>query len=93
MNAILWNTNEDIRLQIAQRCRHSRKQQLLTQQQLASRSGVSYGSLKRFEQKGEISLENLVAIAIALGFEDDFQHLFERKAYTSIEEVIRENHR
>ena len=44
--------------------------------QLSEKSGVSLGSLKRFEQTGEISLASLVALAEALQCEDDLSTLF-----------------
>ncbi len=37
-----------------------------TQPELASRSGVSLGSLKRFERFGQISLESLLKLALVL---------------------------
>lgn len=48
----------------------------LTQVELARRSGVSLSSLKRFEQKAEISLTNLLRIAVVLGATENFQNLF-----------------
>lgn len=62
----------------------------MTQEQLSERSDVSLGSLKRFERTGEISLSSLIKIAFALGLEDDFDSLFARKGYASIQEVIDE---
>lgn len=44
----------------------------LTQEGLAQRSGVSLGSLKRFEHTGQISLESLLKLALVLGCLDDF---------------------
>ena len=67
-----------------------RKEKKITQVQLAKYSDVSLGSIKRFERTGEISLTSLVKIAFALGCEDDFESLFARKGYASIEEVINE---
>lgn len=78
----------DIMRELAQRVRKRRKEHGLTQQDLASRAGMSYGSYKRFEQQGEISLRSLVGIALALGCEDEFDLLFARRGYRSIEEVI-----
>lgn len=75
---------------ISKRVRLRRKEAKFSQIGLAERSGVSLGSLKRFESSGEISLSSLVKLAIALGYENDFEHLFERKNYQSIEEVINE---
>lgn len=60
----------------------------ITQAELASRSGVSLGSVKRFETTSEISLKNLLMIALVVGSSDEFLPLFTRKNYKSIEEVI-----
>ena len=77
-------------MQIANRMQKKRKANKLTQMQLAGRSGVSLGSIKRFERLGEISLSSLVKIAFILDCEDDFDSLFARKEYRSIQEVIDE---
>ena len=45
----------EINNNIAQKIVRLRKRKKITQKQLAARSGVSLGSLKRFEQSGEIS--------------------------------------
>lgn len=71
--------------------RARRKEKKITQAQLAKYSDVSLGSIKRFEQTGEISLSSLIKIAFALGCENDFDALFARKGYASIEDVLREN--
>lgn len=60
----------------------------LTQMQVAERAGMSLASYRRFEQKGLVAFHSLAAIAIALDCEDDFDSLFARKAYASIDEVI-----
>ena len=73
---------------IAARIRARRKEQNLSQVQLSERSDVSLGSIKRFETKGEISLTSLIKIAFALGLESDFDLLFSKKGYSSIQEVI-----
>jgi transcriptional regulator with XRE-family HTH domain len=79
-----------IKKDIAARVRARRKEGGLSQTELAATSGVSLGSLKRFENKGEISLTSLLKLAIALGYESDFAALFERKNYQSLDEVINE---
>ncbi len=53
-------------------------------------SGVSLGSLKRFEQSGEISLQSLTKTAIALDVENELEDLFNNVPFASIEEVINE---
>ena len=67
-----------------------RKTKKITQKQLAARSGVSLGSLKRFEQSGEISLQSLKKIAIALDMENELEGLFDNVPFASIEEGINE---
>ncbi|MDR3279918.1 MAG: helix-turn-helix domain-containing protein [Synergistaceae bacterium] len=79
-----------IKENLAQRARARRREAKLSQTALATRSGVSLGSVKRFERSGEISLSSLLRIAFALGFENDFDGLFARRNYQSIDEIINE---
>ena len=74
-------------LQIAQRERVIRKKMKLSRADLSKRSNVSYGSLKRFEETGNISLASLIKIAIALDCIDEFESLFRTKKPESIEEI------
>lgn len=80
----------EINNDIAQKIVRLRKRKKITQEQLAARSGVSLGSLKRFEQSGEISLQSLTKIAIALDVENELEDLFNNVPFASIEEVINE---
>ena len=81
----------EINNDIAQKIVRLRKRKKITQKQLAARSGVSLGSLKRFEQSGEISLQSLTKIAIALDVENELEDLFNNVPFASIEEVINEH--
>ena len=80
----------DVNEEIATRMRARRKERKLTQLELSEKSEVSLGSIKRFERTGEISLSSLIKIAFALGCESDFDGLFAKKGYDSIQEVIDE---
>jgi len=80
----------DIKTGIAKRVRVRRREGKISQVELAERSGVSLGSVKRFERSGEISLTSLLRIAAVLGYETDFEKLFERKNYQSIDEILNE---
>ena len=82
-------TWKEINTEIAERMVQLRKRKKLSQKNLALRSGVSLGSLKRFEQTGEISLHSLTKIAIALEVEGELEELFSKVPFASIEEVIR----
>jgi transposase len=62
----------------------------LSQEGLAARAGMSLGSLKRFERTGQIAFESLIRLAFALGAETEFDALFPRAKYTSIDDVLRQ---
>jgi len=81
-----------VRTGIVERVRARRKEMGITQQALAKKAAVSYGSIKRFEQTGEIALSSLIRIAFALGYENDLEQLFSRRHYRSIQEIIDEQH-
>ena len=52
--------------------------------------GVSYGSIKRFEASGQISLISLTKIAMALEIADELRTIFTQVPYKDIQEVINE---
>jgi len=80
----------EIDTDIAKRMAQLRKRRKISQKELAVRSGVSLGSLKRFEQSGEISLQSLTKLAIALEVEGELEDLFSEVPFASIEEVLNE---
>ena len=75
--------------EIARNLKQRRLESDLTQEALAKRSGVSLGTLKRFETRSEISLKHLLMIAVTLGATDEFHRLFTQQQYQSIDELIR----
>lgn len=83
----LTKTPREIDQLIASRIRSIRKRRKISQKRLSEKSGVSLGSVKRFEQNGEISLISLTKIAIALEIEGELEDLFEEVPFLSIEEV------
>lgn len=90
MNNLLFNpkTPNDIAKELVEKIKQHRKKLKISQAQLASKSGVSLGSIKRFESKYEISLNSFIKILIALNLEHDLENLFLQKSYISIDEVI-----
>lgn len=48
----------------------------ITQEELARQSGVSFGSVKRFESKHEISLKHLIQLAMVLKMTDVLSEVF-----------------
>ena len=73
---------------IAVRMREMRLSQNLTQKSLATMSGVSLGSIKRFENKHKISLEHLLQLALTLDALEGFNDLFPENDYQSIDELL-----
>ena len=88
MEQFIWETPEELDQKLAQRVRKIRKRRSITQEKLASISGVSYGSIKRFETTGQISLLSLTKIAIALDLADELRNIFTQVPYKDIQEVI-----
>lgn len=72
-------TPYEVSKEIAQRHRIIRKQLKMSQEEMAERSGVSFGSLKRFENTGKISLESLLKLMHLLGRLDDYDHVLKAK--------------
>ena len=59
MTGLVWETAEELDQKLAGRVRNIRKRRSISQKKLADMSGVSYGSIKRFETTGQISLLSL----------------------------------
>jgi transcriptional regulator with XRE-family HTH domain len=68
-------TPQDVLLEIAGRFKARRLAMNLSQEGLATRSGVSWSSLKRFEHTGLIALDSLLRIALVLDCLGDFDKL------------------
>ena len=89
MEALVWETAEELDKKLAERMRRRRRK--FSQQKLSDMSGVSYGSIKRFETTGQISLLSLTKLAMALELADELRDLFTQVPYRNIQEVINES--
>ncbi|MEI7983176.1 MAG: helix-turn-helix transcriptional regulator [Bacteroidota bacterium] len=78
--------------QLAMKVRQRRLTLNLSQQVLADKSGVSLGTLKRFETKHEISLKYLLMLAIALQSSEEFTGLFPDSAIHRLDELFTKQH-
>ena len=88
MEKLEWETIEEILEKLAKRVSRVRKRKKISQEQLSVISGVSFGSIKRFERTGQISLYSLTRIAIALDCVYEIKKLFTEVEYINIEEVF-----
>ena len=93
LEGYLLNSVDDISKQIAADFRHRRVEKGLTREQVAERAGVAVSNVARFEQKGLISLKNLIGLAMALGYTSEIKGLFSNPKYSTMEELtqIRRN--
>jgi DNA-binding XRE family transcriptional regulator len=90
MLSFLPPTPTQMQDRLRDRFRSRRKQLRYTQTELAERSGVSLGSLKRFEHTGRISLESLLKLAFVMECLGDFSGVCceEEERFGSIEEIV-----
>ncbi|MBQ9201962.1 MAG: helix-turn-helix domain-containing protein [Bacteroidales bacterium] len=88
-----WENEEDIAKRMADDFRQRRIEKNLTRRQVAEQSGVALSNIVRFEQKGLISLQHLLAIAKVTGHSDDLRQAFANPKYSTMEELtqIRQN--
>lgn len=85
--------SDNIAMQIASDFKKRRIEKNLTRADVARQSNVAISNIARFEQKGLISLKNLLCIAEALGYLAEIRSIFSEPKYSTIEELtqIRKN--
>lgn len=84
---------DDIAKAMANDFRKRRIEKNLTREQVAEKANVAVSNIVRFEQKGLISLKNLIGIAMALEYTTEVKNLFAEPKYSTMEELtqIRKN--
>ena len=75
MLPVSLKTPQEVQAELVIRFKARRLAMNLTQEGLAARAGVSWGSLKRFEHTGLIALVSLLRIAHVLDCLGDFERL------------------
>ena len=80
-------TTNDLTNDLVERFKKRRKELKLSQKELSNRSGVSYASIRRFEEAGEISLTSLIKLANAIDCLNDFDALFKNAKISSLKEL------
>ena len=73
--AISIKTPQEVQQELVTRFKARRLALNLTQKGLAERSGLSLGSLKRFERTGLIALDSLLRLALVLDCLEDFDQI------------------
>ncbi len=80
-------TQQKVLENLVNRFKKRRKESKISQKELATKSGVSYGSIRRFEGSGEISLSSLLKLANALNSLQDFNELFKNKIIKNLKDL------
>lgn len=83
----LHDNPDEIAKEMASDFRRRRIEKNLTREQVADKSGVAVSNITRFEQKGLISLKNLIAIAISLEYASEIKNVFSKPKYSTMEEL------
>lgn len=85
--------SEDIAMAMADDFRQRRIEKNLTRAMVARQSGVALANVQRFEQKGLVSLKNLICLAETLGYTQELRGVFSQAKYSTMEELtlIRKN--
>ena len=81
------STEQSIKQELVIRFKKRRKESKLTQRELSVKSGVSYGSIRRFELSGDISLQALLKLSRVLGTLEDFKEVFNKQITTNIKDM------
>lgn len=91
MLAINISTPKSIMQNLKDKFKQKRLSLNLTQEGLSNKSGVSLGSIKRFESSGEISFESLLKVALVLNCLDDFKNIANKKdeQYDSMDDLLK----
>ena len=90
MLSFLPKNPNDIMDELKIKFKTRRKSLKLSQIELSKKTDVSLGSLKRFEQSGQISLESLLKVAFVLECLGDFDGVCcgQEKKFESIDEIL-----
>ena len=91
MLAINISTPKSIMQNLKDNFKQKRLSLNLTQEGLSNKSGVSLGSIKRFESSGEISFESLLKVALVLNCLDDFKNIANEKdeQYETMDDLLK----
>jgi transcriptional regulator with XRE-family HTH domain len=81
----------DVMSMLAEKHKLIRKKAGYSQSEAALRSGVSLGSLKRFETTGQISLESLCLLADLYDRLKDFDVIFKQDDLSEVEKYFSKN--
>ncbi|MCC8119468.1 MAG: helix-turn-helix domain-containing protein [Bacteroidales bacterium] len=81
-------SEQDLCRLLAMNLRKRRLERGLSREALSMMSGVPTPTIAKFETKYTISLQSFVAIALALGYDDQIKALLSKPIYNTMEELV-----
>ncbi|MDF0604528.1 helix-turn-helix domain-containing protein [Neisseriaceae bacterium TC5R-5] len=82
MPSFVLASPQEICTTLGKRLRAQRLNRGWSQQELATRAGMSVGTIRNIEHKGQATLETIVQLALILKLADDLKEVFEIKVHT-----------
>ena len=83
---ILTTPDEVVKI-LSERLKKRRLERGLTRAGLQALTGVPKASIARFEMTSKVSLESFVKVAMALGYVDELEKLFNEPKFNTLEEM------
>lgn len=79
---------DDTSMKMAEDFRNRRIEKGITREEIAKMAGIATSNVARFEQKGLISLKNMIGLASALGYLGELKNLFAEAKFSTMEELL-----
>lgn len=83
-----FSTTKEIMLEFAQKIKKERLDQNITQEDMASKSGISLSTYKIFEKSGKGTFENFINILKALGKVSMLDSIFDQNSFSPKQMVL-----
>lgn len=87
LESLMPPTTDEMAMKLAEDFRRRRIEKNITRREIADKAGVPISNVARFEQKGMISLRNLIDLAFALGYHAELRDVFSKTKYSTMEEL------
>lgn len=87
LESLMPPTTDEMAMKIAKDFRKRRIEKNVTRREIADKARVPVSNVARFEQKGLVSLRNLIDLAFALGYHQELTDIFSTPKYSTTAEL------
>lgn len=87
LDSYTLDNSSDIAHVVVENFRRRRVEKNITRQHISELSGVPLSTVARFEQKGLISFDSLIKLAMALGYTSEIKQLFSNTKFDTMSEL------